>query len=327
MKITDNDIRILNDKGILRSVNDSYSLPNIGLPNGILAQMSSEVIEAIFAKRSGEEVAGNRKKVIDWADEAYFQPSLETTGQTTPYGDFAQVKVVGINPNFEQYGHYRFSARMTIGSLEEEQLAKAKINVFDRKMGAVMEALEIEANRTAFNGFIDNTSGKFLVYGLLNNPTLPNWTASAKTFDNMTYAEIMAFFAGAISQLTTQTGNNINVNSKIRVAIASNKFAYLSGLVTEFGYSALDGLRKAYPNMEFISVYEFEKAYNNQDCIYFIGESMAGGVADTLYLGYSELARQSNLVIQEEFRSQQVSSGTIGAIINKPLFVLRYNNI
>lgn len=327
MKITDNDIRILNDKGILRSVNDSYSLPNIGLPNGILAQMNSEVIEAIFAKRSGEEVAGNRKKVIDWADEAYFQPSLETTGQTTPYGDFAQVKVVGINPNFEQYGHYRFSARMTIGSLEEEQLAKAKINVFDRKMGAVMEALEIEANRTAFNGFIDNTSGKFLVYGLLNNPTLPNWTASAKTFDNMTYAEIMAFFAGAISQLTTQTGNNINVNSRIRVAIASNKFAYLSGLVTEFGYSALDGLRKVYPNMEFISVYEFEKAYNNQDCIYFIGESMAGGVADTLYLGYSELARQSNLVIQEEFRSQQVSSGTIGAVINKPLFVLRYNNI
>ena len=137
----------------------------------------------------------------------------------------------------------------------------------------------------------------------------------------------MAFFAGAISQLTTQTGNNINVNSKIRVAIASNKFAYLSGLVTEFGYSALDGLRKAYPNMEFISVYEFEKAYNNQDVIYFLGESMAGGVADTLYLGYSELARQSNLVIQEEFRSQQISSGTIGAVINKPLFVLRYNNI
>lgn len=321
------DIKALNDKGILRSVSDSYTAPNIGLPNGILAQMSAEVIEAIFAKRSAEEVAGSRKKVIDFADEAYFLPSLETTGKTTPYGDFAQVKVVGINPNFEQYGHYRFSARMTVGSLEEEQLSKAKINVFDRKMGAVMEALEIEANRTAFNGYIDNTSGQYLVYGLLNNPQLPAWNASAKTFDAMTYAEIMAFFASAVAQLTSQTGNNVNVNSKIRVAIASNKFAYLAGLVTEFGYSALEGLKKAYPNMEFISVYEFEKAYNNQDCIYFIGESMAGGVAETLFLGYSELARMSNLVLQEEFRSQQVSSGSVGAVVTKPLFVLRYNNI
>lgn len=190
-----------------------------------------------------------------------------------------------------------------------------------------MEALEIEANRTAFNGYIDNTSGKFLVYGLLNDPRLPAWEASAKTFDAMTYAEIMAFFASAIAKLTTQTGNNINVNSKIRVAIASNKFAYLSGLVTEFGYSALDGLRKAYPNMEFVSVYEFEKAYNGQDAIYFIGESMAGGVAETLFLGYSELARMSNLVIQEEFKSQQVSSGSVGAVVTKPLFILRYNNI
>lgn len=319
------DISILQDKGILTG--DSFTAPNIGMPGGILTQISNEVIEAIFSARTAVEVAGTQKKVIEWSDEEFMPPMLEPTGQTTPYGDFSQAQVVGLNLGFENYKHYRFSVGVTVGNLEEQQFAKAKINMYERKYGAAFEALEIERNRANFYGFIDNTSGNYLVYGLLNDPKLPAWDASAKTFDAMTYAEIMAFFGNAVANLTSKTGNNINVNSKIRVAIASNKFAYLASFVTEFGYSALEGLKKAYPNMEFVSVFEFEKAYNNLDCIYFIGESMAGGVAETLYLGYSELARSENMVMETKFRKTEVSSGMTGAIINKPLFIARYSGI
>lgn len=323
------DIKALQNKGILRTQDAQplFSGNNVNMPSGLLAQLSPVVVESILAKRSGEEVAGSRRKMLDWADEDYYIPLVERTGGTTPYSDFGQSRVAGINPTFSKGGHYRFSASLNIGSLEEEQYAKAKMNAYDLKMGAVGEALEVEANRVAFEGYIDNSANAYKCYGILNHPDLPAYTASAKLFSAMTYDEIMAFFASAVANLTTQSGNQVNVNSKIRVAIASDCFAYLAGLVTTFGYSALEGLKKAYPNMEFVSTYEFNGAYNNQNVIYFIGESPAGGVAETLELGYSELMRQSNVVIEHEFRSQQVSSGVTGVVIYKPLFIVRYNNI
>ena len=319
------DIKKFNDKGIF--LGDSYTAANIGIPGGILSQISPEVVEAIFAKRSAVEVAGTQKKVIDWGDEEYFNPMLETTGKTTAYGDYSQAEVAGLNLGFDKYGHYRFSVGVTIGNLEEEQFAKAKINGYERKFGAAFNATEIERNRAGFFGYISNSSNTFLTYGILNNPQLPAWETASKTFDAMTYDEIMNFFANAVATLTTQTGNNINVNSKIRVCIASDKFAFLTGLVTQYGFSALDGLKKAYPNMEFVSVYEFNRAYNNLDAIYFIGESMAGGVAETMFLGYSELAKSENMVIETKFRKTEISSGMVGLVLNKPLFVLRYAGI
>lgn len=327
--MTNNEILSLNKKGLFR-VQDAapmFSTNNVNFPAGLLAQLSPVVVENILSKRSGEEVAGSRRKVLDWADEDFYIPLIERTGETTPYSDFGQSRVAGINPTFERGGHYRFSVSLNIGNLEEEQLAKAKINAYDYKMSAAGEALEVEANRAAFEGYISNSSNAYLCYGILNHPNLPAYTAASKQFSAMTYDELMAFFAAAIAKLTTQTGNQINVNSKIRVAIASDAFAYLAGLVTTFGYSALEGLKKAYPNMEFVSTYEFNGAYNSQNVIYFIGESAAGGVAETLELGYSELMRQSNVVVEHEFRSQQISSGVTGAIVYKPLFIVRYNNI
>lgn len=330
--MTNFDLNKFREKSILTSdkrVNDAlpFTQPNVGLPAGLLTQLSTETLLNILSERSAEKITGNRTRVLDWADEDFYLPLIERTGQTTPYSDFGQTRVVGLNTSFNRHGHYRFSAKLTIGNLEEEQLSKAKISAYELKTSAVMEALEVEANRTAFNGYIDNTSGQYLVYGLLNNPNLPAFQASVKTIDNMSYAEIMAFFGNAVAQLTSQTGNNINPNTKIKVAIASNKYAFLSSVITDFGYSVKEGIEKAFPNLEFISCFEFEKANNGQDVIYFIGESFAGGTEKTLDLGYSELFRQSNIVLGEEFRSQQISSGVVGAILYKPTFIVRYTNI
>lgn len=321
------DLRKFQDKGYLTQDALPFTPNNVGLPAGILTQLSTETILNILSERSAEKITGSRTKVLDWADEDFYLPLIERTGQTTPYSDFGQARVAGINTNFNRHGHYRFSSRLTIGNLEEEQLSKAKINAYELKVSAVMEALEVEANRAAFEGYADNTSGQYLVYGILNNPNLPAFQASAKTIDNMDFDEIMAFFGGAVAQLTSQTGNNINPNTKIKAAISARRFAYLSSVVTTFGYSVKEAIEKAFPNIEFVSVFEFESANNGQDVIYFIGESFAGGTEKTLDLGFSELFRQSNIVLGEEFRSQQISSGVVGAILYKPTFIVRYTNI
>lgn len=326
--MTNTELKRFQDKSILtQDALSPFTPNNVGFPAGILTQLSIDTILNILSVRSAEKIVENRTKVLDWADEDFYLPLVERTGQTTPYSDYGQTRVVGLNTSFNQYKHYRFSSRLTIGSLEEEQFAKAKINAYELKMGAVMEALEVEANRASFHGYIDNSTNEYLIYGLLNNPQLNAFEVADKTLDNMDYGEIMKFFAEAIAKLTAQTGNNINPDTKIKVAIASNKYAYLVGTITEYGYSIMEALNKAFPNMEFISAYEFVGAYNNQDVIYFIGESFAGGTEKTFDLGYSELFKQSNIVVGEEFRSQQVSSGITGAILYKPLFVLRYTNI
>ncbi|WP_265604348.1 hypothetical protein, partial [Campylobacter jejuni] len=100
-------------------------------------------------------------------------------------------------------------------------------------------------------------------------------------FSAMTWQEVMAFFAGAISKLVTQSGNNINGKSNIRCVLSATAFTTLQSKYTDLGISVYETLQKTYPNMYFVSAIEFVKAYNNQDVIYFIGESMAGGIAET----------------------------------------------
>ena len=47
--------------------------------------------------------------------------------------------------------------------------------------------------------------------------------------------------------------------------------------------------------MYFVPAIEFDGAYLGENVIYFIGESMAGGLEDTTKLGYSEIARMGRL--------------------------------
>ena len=195
-------------------------------------------------------------------------------------------------------------------------------------LSAVTEALAVELNNVAFNGYINNSSRSYICYGLLNNPELPSYTEAGKTFHNMTWQEVMNFFTGAVTKLTQQTGNNINSESKIRVVISASAFNSLKSKWTDLGISAYEKLQGLYPNMYFVSAIELDNAYNgNANVIYFIGESNAGGIADSTKLGYSELALAGNVVQTDNGYSQAISAGTCGALVFKPSFIVRYQGI
>lgn len=325
-------LRELNKKGFFNRVTDAVATPtftqtNIGMPAGILSSLNNQVVKNIVAYRTADKALGKREKLLDWADDNYFTPMVESTGQTVVYSDYSSPLLAGMNVNYNMVGHYRFTTKFHYGELEAQQLYKSKVNYEETLLNTITEAIGIELNRVAFNGFIQNSSNAFVCYGLLNNPELPNYEAAAKTFDAMTWEEVMAFFGKAIAKLTSQTGNNINGESKIRVVISSDKFAHLQSKYTALGISVYQTILNTYPNIEFVSAYEFNKAYNNQDIIYFIGESDAGGIAETTKLGYSELALMGNVVQDDYGYTQAISAGTCGALVFKPLFVVRYNNI
>ena len=333
-KISNTELKALQAKGFFNSERNVFSdaMPtftaqNIGMPAGILTALNPQAVENILALRTGDLALGKREKLLDWADEKYFTPMIERTGQTTPYSDFGMPLVSGLNANFNETGHYRFTAKYQHGNLEAAQYQKGRINYQAFLLSAVTEALAVELNNVAFNGYIKNSSNAYICYGLLNNPELPDYEQALKTFDAMDWQEVMNFFTKAVTKLTQQTGNNINGESRIRVVISASAFNSLKSKWTNLGISAYEKLQQLYPNMYFVSAIELDKVENNEKAIYFIGESNAGGIADSTKLGYSELALAGNVVQTDNGYSQAISAGTCGALVFKPSFIVRYKGI
>ena len=330
-KISNTELKALQAKGFFNSERNVFSdaMPtftaqNIGMPAGILTALNPQAVENILALRTGDLALGKREKLLDWADEKYFTPMIERTGQTTPYSDFGMPLVSGLNANFNETGHYRFTAKYQHGNLEAAQYQKGRINYQAFLLSAVTEALAVELNNVAFNGYINNSSLSYICYGLLNTPELPSYEAELKTFEAMTWEEVMNFFTKAVTKLTQKTGNNINGESRIRVVISASAFNSLKSKWTNLGISAYEKLQGLFPNMYFVSAIEFDKAEQNNNVIYFIGESNAGGIADSTKLGYSELALAGNVVQTDNGYSQAISAGTCGALVFKPSFIVRY---
>lgn len=328
--ITKLELQELQKHGLFNIYNDAmptFTTPNINVPAGFLANLQKQAVFNIVNARSGEEALGGKEKMLDWAENKKYIPIIERTGQTTPYSDYGMPLNAGNNFEFNEVGHYRFSTAYQVGDLQASQFSALNWDYNAIALSAVTEAVSIELNRTAYNGYVENSSQSFVCYGLLNNPELPNYNASSKTFATMTWTELMKFFADAVAKLVTQSGNNINGNSKIRVVISASAFATLQGTFTDLGISVFEQIKKTYPLMEFVSAIELDSAYNSQNVVYFIGENEAGGISDTTKLGYSELALFSNVELAHFNRSQAVAAGTIGALVYKPLYIVRYNNI
>ena len=331
-----NELKALNAKGILNGLEKARFADaqptiagvNSAMPAGILAALSPQVVENILAKRTGDEALGGREKLMDWGDEKYFLPFIEKAGQTSPYADNSTPLNASLNVSFNESGHYRFSAGFVYGNLQAEQFSKARINYADVLFRSATEAIAVELNRVAFEGAIENAGGKMLVYGLLNNPNLDNYTAEKKKFNDMTWQEVMAFFAKAVNALLVKSGNVINGQEQIRCVLAASLFNTLQSKYTDLGISCFETLQKTYPKMSFVPAIELEKAVNSTStAIYFIGESQVGGINTTTKLGYSELALVGNTVQEHNGYSQVVSAGTCGALVYKPSFVVRYSGL
>lgn len=330
MKI--DEIKFLNKIGIARSYDSMPTMTanNINIPNNLLIRMSTETVEVLTAKRSGQEALGINKKVISWEEEKYQLPIIERTGKTVAYSDYGTAPRVGINLNYGEVGQYRFSTGVEYGKLETSKINKTGINYVDELMASAYLALGIEMNRALYYGYIENSGGNnaYLVYGLLNYPFLENYKVAPKTFENMNYIELVQFFTTAIANIVTKTGSNVDVNSKMRIVLASPCYVELVGKMNEKGeISALETIQKKYPNVSFISSNEMIKANAGQNVMYIFVEENIGGTQPTSFASYTEIGFMSDTVNLEDSVRLKVHSGTCGAVIPKPILVTRYTNI
>lgn len=296
---------------------------NIGVPSNLLTQTMTQSVEIITQKRSAEEIVGNKTKLMEFADERGQFPIKERTATTSPYTDFGDAEYSGLNLNWEEVKNYRFSSSLVYGDLQVEQYAEAKINYVNEITTGASEAIAIEFNRIAFNGYLKD--GNYIVYGMLNSPQLKPFETITTTWDNASFDEIKADISKMLAILTTQSGGRVNTaTDKIRISIPSDKLVYLRLKTTTLGITLMSQLQSVFPNIEWVGAPELKGAFTgNKDVMIMIAENPAGGTKETGCLGFSELLRMSRLEQKTTAVVQKMSAGTNGATFFKPMFVVR----
>lgn len=296
---------------------------NVGLPAEFASYISPEVVKVLVAPNNATKLAPE-VKVGDFENEFYKFPVEEISGAVQPYSDFDNAVSVDVNYNFPVRENFRFQASLKYGELEAAKAATAKINLASRKQVACASVIAKAGNSFYLYGVLGKKS-----YGSLNDPNLNDALTPIsistktkwedKTNDNpgqsanIVYADIVKL----INSVSGQLGGYFNPNDEMTLGISNNRFQYLS-LANTFGVTALDLLKKTYPNLRIEQVPELSTAAG--DMLYLsIPKTFEG--ANTIECNFSEKFRLGALIRHESHYSQKASSGTYGSVIKYPEYI------
>ena len=140
--------------------------------SGILALLTTyidpKVIEILVSPMKAAEIVGEEIKKGDWLmDTAYF-PVVESTGETSSYGDYSENGRAGANTNDVPRQSYHYQVITEYGERELERQGLNKMDWANRLNIASVLTLNKFQNKSYFFGIAGLQN-----YGLLNDPSLP----------------------------------------------------------------------------------------------------------------------------------------------------------
>jgi hypothetical protein len=187
-------------------------------------------------------------------------PVVESTGQTTSYGDYSNNGSVGVNTNWPQRQSYTYQVVAQWGERELERAGLARIDWANRISVATVLTLNKFQNKSYFFGVsgLEN-------YGLLNDPSLSAAIApTTKTGGGTTWgplvpaSEVLADIAKLFAQLQSQANGLVDLNTSMTLAMSP--LAEANGLTktSEFNVSVADRIKKIYPNKRVVTAPEYD---------------------------------------------------------------------
>lgn len=291
------------------------STPNIGVPVEITAFIDPRVIEIMTDPRRARELTGEVKKGEWTTPYSKFRLS-EMVGQTQPYSDSSSAGSADVNNNWAVREQYLFQTVISYGDFESATSAVAKVNLAADKQRAAANVLDMDYNKFALLG----VKGKE-IYGLLNDPNLPNAIVapttgkgnSSKWNDKETaaiYGDILALFG----ELSAQSGGLITFDSTLVLALSNNKNINL-GSATNFNVSVKDMIEKNFPNLKIIVVPELASMTAGETVMMFAQEVNGMPTSD---IGFSIKVLAHRLVQDLSKLEQKWTSSTYGGIVYMP---------
>lgn len=233
------------------------TVPSQGVPLIFTTWVDPKAVEILVSPMMFAVIAGETQKG-SWADDVYMFKTVEATGQTSSYDDYARSGSADVNYNFPQRQNYRFQAFLQYGDLEIEKAAKAKIDLPADKQAANALALMKAQNAMYAYGI-----GGLANYGVLNDPSLLppitptySWLTSSSATANTIYQDVVRLMV----MLFQQTQGAVTANDKMTLAMSPANAGILSQVTLYNTNSVLMLLKQNYPNLRLETAPEYETA-------------------------------------------------------------------
>lgn len=290
---------------------------NSGIPSFISTYVDPKAIEVLVSPMKAAEVVGSEVKKGDWTTKTAMFPMIESTGETSAYGDYSENGSVGANSNFPQRQSFHYQVMTQWGELELETAGLARIDWASRLNIASILTLNKFQNKTYFFGVAGLQN-----YGLLNDPSLSapvvptTKTAGGTSWAVATAQEINNDVQKLYKQLQTQANGLVELDSKMTLALSPISEVYFTK-TTDFNVNVQDILKKNFPNMTVKTAPEYSTA-SGELVQLILDEAEGQRTADT---AFTEKLRAHPIIVQSSSFKQKKSQGTWGTIIYRPVFI------
>lgn len=298
--------------------------PNAGVPALFTSYMDPKIIEVLLTPNNAVKIYGERK-IGDWIDEQISFPMREVTGETTSYDDFNDGGGrAGANVQWEWRQPYLFQVFTEWGEREAERMGRARIDWLSSLNIASATTIDKFYNASAFYGIAGLNN-----YGALNDPSLsaaltPITKAAGGTgWPKALAQEILADVQYLFTTLQLQTGSNLEMDTRMVLALHSVSETYLANTNTFGMVSAWELIKKTFPNIRVQQAPQFLSGttYSCQ----LIVEEIEGQA--TVEIGFNEKMRSHRMVYGSSSARQKKTSGTEGAIIYRPIGIAQMSGI
>jgi Uncharacterized protein conserved in bacteria (DUF2184) len=286
--------------------------PNSGIPLIFTTWVDPKAIEILVTPMMAAVIAGESQKG-SWVDDVAMFKTVESTGQTSSYGDYSRSGSTDVNYNFPQRQNYLFQAFLQYGDREIERAAKAKIDLPADKQSGNALALMKAMNFMNFFGV-----GSLLNYGLLNDPNLPppiapvySWLTNSSATALTIYQDVVRL----VTLLIQQTQGAVNSQSSMTLAMSPANGAILNSVTPYNTNSVLMLLKQNYPNIRLETAPEYETAAGQ--LVQLFADDVDG--QKTVETAFSVKLMAHRVIQSVSSIEQKRTSGGFGSIVYRPL--------
>jgi hypothetical protein len=293
------------------------TVSNSGIPAFMSTYVDPKLIEILVAPMKAAEITGMETKKGDWVTETAMFPVVESTGETSSYGDYSESGQAGANTNFPQRQSYHYQVITQWGERELERAGLARVDWANRLNVASVLTLNKFQNKSYFFGVAG-----LLNYGLLNDPSLsapisPITKAAGGTgWTNATALEVLQDIQNLYTQLQVQANGLVELDTKMTLAMSPTAEVALTK-TTQYNVNVADLLKKNFPGMTVKTAPEY--ATGSGQLVQLIADEIEG--QRTAECAFTEKLRAHPIVVNTSSFKQKKSPGTWGTILYRPVFI------
>jgi hypothetical protein len=289
---------------------------------GIFALLSTYIdpamIRVLVAPMRAAEIAGREVQKGDWLTDTAAFPVIESTGETSSYGDYNNNGVSGANFDFPQRQSYHYQVITQYGEREIERAGLNKVDYVNEINMASILTLNKFQNKSYFFGIAG-----LQLYGLLNDPQLPaaipptTETGGFITWVQKDALGVLADVAALFTQLQLQSNGNVELDTPMTLSMSPVSEAVGLTKTNNFNVNVFDLIKKNYPNMMVKTAPEYATAAGQ--LVQLKADELEG--QRTVDCAFTEKLRAHPIVIDSSSFRQKKSQGTFGAIYYRPFLV------